>query len=306
MSMNSSTRPKRLHLGHRLLKGILSVTPARWKLALYRFIYDLYLKFASDTRSRVVEMPYFGLALKRRSEDGKHNETDALRFVNTRLAGLVEAPLWIDSVFLLGVDQYTWNLMTHIQGDLVCDVWDQLTEEDKEKLVQQLKIQVDPDAMHAATTSLSRPISDVEGRPILDVRIPWMGQDEEAVVFESTKAFARKVWPTTPLETDLADFVRPFIEREGVPIVFSHGDLLPKNLILPGGLSSWRKEGRVCIVDWDTACWAPLYWDALKATWLLAAPDAPWILFMRRVFPGCKDALDNDWEWRSRTRITIL
>jgi len=84
----------------------------------------------------------------------------------------------------------------------------------------------------------------------------------------------KKVWPTTPFETVLADFVRPFIERDGVPNVFCRGDVLPKNFILPGGLANWKKgDQRVRIIDWKTAAWAPYYWDALKATWLEIKPD---------------------------------
>lgn len=41
----------------------------------------------------------------------------------------------------------------------------------------------------------------------------------------------------------LQPLLRPLIERDGVPVVFSHGDLLPKNLIFPGGLNHWRSSG---------------------------------------------------------------
>ncbi len=252
-----------------------------------------------------MELPFLGLALKRRHDDQKHNEAEALRFANSHLAGLVEAPLLIDSVFLPDKNAYCWTLMTHVSGDVVLDVWDQLTEADKEKLAQQLRTQVD--AMYATTVSLSGRVTDAGGGPITDHRILWMGRDEEAVVFESTKAFAQQVWPTTPYETELAKVVRPFIEREHVPVVFCHGDLLPRNLILPGGLALWKKGiQRVCIIDWETAAWAPHYWDALKATWLDTESGAPWVLFIRNMFPYCNDILDIDWEWRSRTRITIL
>jgi hypothetical protein len=50
----------------------------------------------------------------------------------------------------------------------------------------------------------------------------------------------------------------------------------------------------------------PVYWDALKATWMESEWDTEWFEMARCIFPEDRDILDADWEWRSRSGITIL
>jgi thiamine kinase-like enzyme len=78
-------------------------------------------------------------------------------------------------------------------------------------------------------------------------------------------------------------------------------------MIFPGGLNHWRSGGeRICIIDWEYAGWMPNYWDALKATWTQWEPDTEWLQIMRTVFPDCIEELETDWQWRSRSGITII
>ena len=98
--------------------------------------------------------------------------------------------------------------------------------------------------------------------------------------------------------------LRPLIERENVPNVFCHGDILRKNLILPGGLQRWRSGATVvCLIDWEYARWMPLPWDALKATWMTYGPEDEWFQMMKVVFPEAHAELEADWLWRSRSKI---
>lgn len=98
----------------------------------------------------------------------------------------------------------------------------------------------------------------------------------------------------------------PLIERD-VPIIFTHGDILPRNLILPISLDHWRATREpICIIDWETAGWMPLYWEALKATWLDHEEGTPWTNIIRDIFPECLEELDADWRWRYESNETIL
>ena len=89
--------------------------------------------------------------------------------------------------------------------------------------------------------------------------------------------------------------------------VFTHGDLLPKNLMLPGGLEVWRAGGSlVCVIDWALAGWMPIYWEALKASWMEFEEHTDWYDMVREVFPECAAELHADWQWRSGSGVTIV
>ncbi|GIK04904.1 hypothetical protein Aspvir_009002 [Aspergillus viridinutans] len=49
-----------------------------------------------------------------------------------------------------------------------------------------------------------------------------------------------------------------------VPVVFTHNDLLPPNIII----SSGRNPKVAAIVDWAQAGWYPAYWEYCKARWM--------------------------------------
>ncbi|KAI0369972.1 hypothetical protein BV20DRAFT_912680, partial [Pilatotrama ljubarskyi] len=71
-------------------------------------------------------------------------------------------------------------------------------------------------------------------------------------------------------------------------------DVLPKNLILPGGSDKWRAGStQLYLIDWEFAGWTPLPWEALKATWLVVDPEEDdWYDMMMRVFRESLAELD--------------
>jgi hypothetical protein len=163
--------------------------------------------------------------------------------------------------------------------------------------------------MRLQTQSYNRVICNASGGPVNDPRIPWVAQ-ENPRTFSSCQEFAAEVWTGLdwPSNRDtLQPELQPVIERDGVPIVFTHGDLLPRNMIFPGGLSRWRSGGeKICIIDWEYGGWMPNFWDPLKATWLECEPDTDWLETIRAIFPECSQDLDADWQWRSRSMVTIV
>ncbi|KAG2153910.1 protein kinase subdomain-containing protein PKL [Suillus clintonianus] len=234
----------------------------------------------------------FGLVLKVIKKPS-YVEADALRFVSTLRD--IHVPRYIDSVS----NQYkSYLLTTWVEGDCAGD----------ERLAHDLRSQLGSMRLQTRSYEL-RAICNASGGPVDDPRIPWVAR-ENLRTFPSSQDFVAEVWTGLdwPMNRDtLQPLLRPLIERDGVPIVFSHGDLLPKNLIFPGGLNHWRSGGeKICIIDWEYAGWMPIFWDALKATWLEGEPDTEWLQMMRTIFPECIEELDADWQWRSRSRVTIL
>ncbi|TFY78210.1 hypothetical protein EWM64_g5802 [Hericium alpestre] len=162
--------------------------------------------------------------------------------------------------------------------------------------------------MRAQTTTQNHVLCSAAGGAILDPRVPWLEDDPR--VFSSTQDFLEQVWLGLDYARNretLRPMIRPLIQRADIPIVFCHGDTLPKNVLLPGGLEAWR-EGRstVCLIDWEYAGWMPLPWDALKATWLCCEPENEWLAMMKGVFPESGAELEADWQWRLLSNVTIL
>lgn len=247
----------------------------------------------------------FGLTLKI-VRGGNTVEADALHFVG-RLHG-VHTPRLIDSVVS---DNTSYLLTTWIDGQTMGEVWDHLSASDQTAIASDLGDQLR--AMRVQTVTVSRGaqlICNASSGPVSDPRIPWVAE-ENARTFSCPQAFAAEVWTGLDWACNrptLQPRLRPLIERD-VPVVFTHGDLLPKNLVFPGGLGHWRAGlSRICLLDWEYAGWMPVYWDALKMTWLEydEERDGEWLRMARAVFPECEAELEADWEWRTRSTVLIL
>lgn len=282
----------------------LRLIPTAFKPFLYEYAAKLSTRFGYRVTWMVCRLP-FNLALKITSNHAIGvNEANAIRFVES-LKG-VHTQRLIDYASDFKTKK-VYMLTTYISGDRICDLWDDLTESDRSMLITQLRSQVC--AMRKQTITYDHVICDASGGVVDDPRIPWVIEDDPKI-FTSPTEFFEMVWPglnRTMIPEDLRARVRPFIERNDVPVVFCHGDMIPRNLILPGGLSEWRK-GRttVCLIDWQTAGWMPPSWEALKATWMCVMPDETWFLMMKDLFPESSAELDMDYDWRRRGRVTIV
>ncbi|KAI0074401.1 hypothetical protein K474DRAFT_1665397 [Panus rudis PR-1116 ss-1] len=232
------------------------------------------------------------------------NEVAALRFVES-LRG-INAPYLIDYA---STPSRSYTLMTWINGDCCALVWDELTQSDRDRLLSELRAQFS--SMREQTLNKSSVICNAQGSPISDPRIPWV-QEENPCVFSSPPEFFRQVWiglDRPRLSQTIRPLIEPLIERSHIPIVFCHGDLGPKNIIIPGGLERWRVGSTaVYLIDWEFAGWMPLSWEALKATFLVVdlEEDEIWYGMMKALFPESVPELEADWLWRSKSNITIL
>ncbi|KAF8073894.1 protein kinase subdomain-containing protein PKL [Lyophyllum atratum] len=299
----SRWRRPRLSLTGRIIRMFLLIIPQRWKTHMYDAFAKAGPPFSTHVPSmRTIFRLPFGLVLKI-VPGGGTVEADALRFVS-RLHG-VHTPYLIDSATS---PTKSYLLTTWVEGQSVGAIWDRLSAFEREGIVSDMGDQLR--AMRRQTMSASTHlICNASFGPVDDPRIPWVARDNPRT-FSSCKAFAEEVW--TGLDWDrnrntLKPVLEPLIERQDVPVVFSHGDLLPKNLILPGGLDCWRSgSSRICLIDWEYAGWMPLYWDALKMTWMECEQDDEWLHMGRAIFPECETELNADWEWRSRSGVLIL
>ena len=259
---------------------------------------------APDVELNIYRLP-FGLVLKVGNTPEVNNEACALKALKD-LGAIISHPSLFDCVPCQN-SKKSYMVSTWILGDCVSDVWDSLTATDKIRFEQDLREQCD--ALRSQTQTLEHAIFSAAGGPVVDYRVPWLLDNPRE--FRTCQEFASQVWlgmdHNTPARMALRPVMLPIMQRTDVYISLCHGDLFAKNMIFPGGLDNWRAgRSRLCLIDWEQAGWMPVYWDALKATWMEMDKDTEWFNMARRIFPDFTDVLDADWEWRSRSKFQIL
>ncbi|KAL1951068.1 hypothetical protein VTO73DRAFT_217 [Trametes versicolor] len=286
----------------RIIRALLAVLPAWMKSRLFKWAASFSVRRGSQLYPHIYRLP-FNLLLK---ISQNINEARALRFVES-LEG-VHAPRLVGHA-PTGDDKHytTYTLMTWVDGDCASHIWDTLTPADKTRIVHELRTQVA--RMRKHTIGDLHGICAASGGIISDPRIPWLREEPE--VIESSPQFFKHVWLGLDISWNVDTIrpaIQPLIEREDIPVVFCHGDILPKNIILPGGLEKWRAGSESAVlIDWEYAGWMPLPWEALKATWLITERDEDeWYTLMKEVFVEEEVELETDWLWRSKSRIVIL
>lgn len=283
-----------------IIMWILRLIPKQLKPQIYEFAKSWSERNGLNVYPRIYRLP-FNLVLKT-SVWGSSNEGAAMRFVES--LG-VNSSRFIDHAS--GGPKAMYLVSTWVDGDCCMSVWDQLTAEDRSMIVSQLRVQIN--LMREKTISSNHAICNTEGNFVDDPRIPWVAR-ETPKVFTSSQEFFKHVWIDLKLPPLYGEPFGPIyqqlIDRTDRPIVFCHGDLLPKNIILPGGLDEWRKgRSTVCLIDWQNAGWLPLQWEAIKSSWTLRDPESPWFFMMKELFPESNAELDADMDWTMRTEVII-
>ncbi|KAF4593337.1 hypothetical protein EYR38_009051 [Pleurotus pulmonarius] len=288
----------------RLVKTILSLLPGGFKARLFRLATRISAFCGFQIQYNVYRLP-FNIIMKTSSYPNP-NEAQALRIVESFQG--VEAPRLIDYV---EASDMTYVLMTRIKGVCTADIWESLTPSDKDKIVAELRMRLN--VLQEQTKNRHPAISSAMETPIRDPRIPWLWEDDPRIIY-SSREFFQQVWLGLdfPHHADtLRPAILPLVERQGVDIVFCHGDILPKNIMLPGGLEMWRSgsAGPLVLIDWEYAGWMPSSWEALKATWLtfeIEEDEDGWYGMMKEVFREDAAVLEADWLWRSTSGIPIV
>ncbi|KAH9919337.1 kinase-like domain-containing protein [Fomitopsis serialis] len=159
---------------------------------------------------------------------------------------------------------YVYLYMELVDGVTVEDAWDSYSEEDRTSVCLQLR------PMIAALRTLQQNPNDVFIGNI--ARDPLRD-----IVFE-TSEFPR---PFSSVEPFVDHYINHVLISQGrplpdepdpyrdhlpndVPILFTHGDLHPRNIMVsrPGDSSPPRV---LAIVDWHQSGWCPAYWEYCKA-----------------------------------------
>lgn len=146
--------------------------------------------------------------------------------------------------------------MDRIPGVVLDDVWRDMSLDDKIAIAAQLKDYFDQ--LRAIPPPKSPSICSVTGGPIIYSRLhahmEWCGpyRDEEHL---NTQLRRRH-----PVED--FDPVVQASQKLAHPLVFTHNDFSPRNVMVMETPAGWKVTG---IIDWECAGWLPSYWDYCKA-----------------------------------------
>ncbi|CAK7227413.1 hypothetical protein SCUCBS95973_006534 [Sporothrix curviconia] len=255
--------------------------PGKLRIRLYCFLGMLGTRWYGPTSSMSVQQLPFGLYLKT-TYVAQHlsliNEQAALQLVHQHTNIPVPRPL-----DLVSDAHMSYLLMTRAPGIRLGACIDVLGDDEAELLSRDLQQCLDEirsiprqtqqeNAGEGAAAAQSISICGVLGGPLYDHRVYMgMGTTEEAQSlfkgpFENEDEF-NKALQTNALPG--------LAHRSGHRIVFTHGDLNMRNILMRNGRLS-------AIVDWENASWCPEYWDytkahfvtKLKKRWLRIVDDA--------------------------------
>ncbi|WPB04332.1 uncharacterized protein RHO25_008978 [Cercospora beticola] len=155
-------------------------------------------------------------------------------------------------------------VMEKVRGENMYKAWEQLAESERERLLAQLKELLEQ--MRSLQPPTGTGVQSCVGGSLHDSRIPH-GKPRFGP-FKTIQEF--HLWLRDGLQiSDIQDGAhREELEtmikqqdKDWPPVVFTHGDLNPANILV--------HQGRISgIIDWEFAGWYPHYWEYTSARYL--------------------------------------
>lgn len=181
-------------------------------------------------------------------------------------------------------------VMQYIEGTALEQALPTLTAEEKLDVVSQLK------AILHNLRSLKSPgyIGAADRRPCQDIIFadhhhsghcggPFASEDE---FYDAICDYVVKVNEDKVRSAPLLRQIRSFTDR--MPrhkIVFTHGDLQPKNIMVRQvDERNGSRKFELTLVDWESGGWYPAYWEFCQVTWHLFAEPPVVLEMMQDVF----------------------
>ncbi|KAI5456808.1 hypothetical protein BGZ63DRAFT_366308 [Mariannaea sp. PMI_226] len=248
-------RSSSLDLGHVFLRPIMfmwRLFPPSVRIAAYKLLRKIGSHcYGKDGDAPVQRLP-FGLYLKHHyNSDTLRNEYNALKVLEQKTS--IPAPRALDIVSQnSGNNDANYLLTSRVPGTTLAKCQDALSDQDYDTVSAQLKDCVSQMRDIPKPVNHGMAICNTLGEACRDPRIrDWdpIGPFPDEASFSQHLRFSDEPG------------------RRGHKIVFTHGDLNPRNIMVeriryPVGARQWRLSG---IVDWETAGYYPDYWDYTKS-----------------------------------------
>ncbi|KAI5866814.1 kinase-like domain-containing protein [Durotheca rogersii] len=206
-------------------------------------------------------------------------EAKCLRFIRQNLLGRVRIP----EVYGWRTDsRQTFIYIEFIEGDTLEKLWPTMNDKERTTICSQLRRMVEEWRGLRQDKAF---LGSIESGPLPD-RI-FEGAPETAGPFLSLPIFHD--WYTTAIGPNKFNWEgkkpHPFRIKfpDNGPIVFTHSDLHPSNIILSKDAGQLLHVA--AIIDWEQSGWYPWYWEYCKARWT-SEVGAEWD---ERYLPQCLD-----------------
>lgn len=235
------------------------------------------LRLYGTTLSMTVYRLPFGLYLRRGSPNlaSKYRvEANTLQIVEKLTR--IPAPRAID---VLETRRFSYLLMTRVPGRPIGQMVNSMTDEQMEQAVVDLKQYIFELRKIPKNKTSEFQICNSMGGGILDWRIP--DSQREELRFSTESEFNKYL--TDPFWNEIRKraAVSHDVQHD---IVFTHGDLNPRNILFENGKISG-------IVDWENAGWFPEYWEYTKAHYTVRSLIRWLADFVDQVFKEYRDEL---------------
>lgn len=208
-----------------------------------------------------------GLVLKRMPASHAPAEAEALRYIRQHTT--IPVPRVYASAKGYG---RSYILMEKIKGTTLAYAWKTLSDQQRDAIVSQLQDYLAQ--LRTLPSPYGRKVCGANGGSLWDGRITCtklVGPFEDEASFND---FIVKWSEMFLVPSDLAAIRRRM--RDDHRIVFTHGDLAPRNIVVHDG----RISG---LVDWGDAGWYPEYWELVKVMWFPDI-DKAWSARVLRLF----------------------
>ena len=160
--------------------------------------------------------------------------------------------------------------MTYEPGETLTTAWPKMTPDEKKIVVNSLRKLVDKMRRHSRPHVQSQKrICNVEGGGLLDPLFSNL-PDNERGPFNDVPEFHATIEKVIKKKHD-SYYAELLVESLGFnhPIVFTHGDLAPRNILVSGTTI-------VSLLDWEFGGFYPAYWETQKIAYT-AKWDEDWV-----------------------------
>lgn len=141
-----------------------------------------------------------------------------------------------------------------INGTLLKNVWNVLSDEEKRQYIKQVWIQLRDLRTHSPPAALGEiAVASVSGGPLRDGALSYTTVGPYSSLENFDDSVRRN--PNTlalPKGWDTFDDMRR--------IVFTNGDVTPRNIVI----RQRAEPSSVCMFDWEFGGWWPAYWERVK------------------------------------------
>lgn len=145
-------------------------------------------------------------------------------------------------------------VMEYIEGDVLRDVWEDMDDERRQKIISQLK-----GFMDELRSIKGDFIGSVDGTacedPVFCAELGTFGPYKTEEEFNDGLTRAMKLARDDSWVDQIARFIKAMPRHE---VVLTHSDFSPRNIIVRG-------DQVVGIIDWEMAGFYPDYWEYIKA-----------------------------------------